>query len=73
MTRIKLVKLSLTLVNGLLMAILFFSQGDPVALKTAKTVVSVIGWGITLVEQVKPEPTKPKAKRKKEKVDKSAE
>jgi hypothetical protein len=52
---------------------LFFSQGDPVALKTAKTVVSVIGWGITLVEQVKPEPTKPKAERKKEKVDKPAE
>jgi hypothetical protein len=57
------VKLSLTLVNGLLTAMLFFSQGDPVALKTAKTVVSVIGWGITLVEQVKPEPTKPKAEK----------
>lgn len=72
MTRIKLVKLSLTLVNGLLTAMLFFSQGDQVVFKTAKTVVSVIGWGITLVEQVKPEPKKPKAERKKEKVDKPA-
>jgi hypothetical protein len=52
---------------------LFFSQGDSVALTTAKTVVSLIGWGITLVEQVKPEPTKPKTERKKEKVGKSAE
>ena len=65
MTPLKKVKLSLTLVDGLLMAMLFFSQGDPVALKTAKKVVSVIRWGITLVEQVKPEPTKSKAERKK--------
>jgi hypothetical protein len=65
MTPLKKVKLSLTLVDGLLMAMLFFSQGDPVALKTAKKVVSLIGWGITLVEQVKPEPTKSKAERKK--------
>jgi hypothetical protein len=58
------VKLSLTLVDGLLTAMLFFSQGDPVALKTAKKVVSVIRWGITLVEQVKPKPTQPKAEKK---------
>jgi hypothetical protein len=65
MSHLKKVKLSLTLVDGLLTAMLFFSQSDPVALKTAKKVVSVIGWGITLVEQVKPKPTQPKAKRKK--------
>jgi hypothetical protein len=58
MPHTKKVKLSLTLVNGLLTAMLFFSQGDPVAIKTAKTVVSVIGWGITLVEQVKPKAEK---------------
>ena len=73
MSRIQLVKLSLTLVNGLLTVMLFFNQGNPVALKTVKTGVSVIGWGIALIEQVKREPTKPKAERKKEKVDKPVE